>query len=114
VPLSVFHSVAYQDKADEQEDLRLATHITWVHQHLEEPPSEVKPLDMKLMRRYIIACRARNPSIPPTLSERLVGAYVELRNEARNVKETTFTSPRSLLAILRLSTALVGGGFMIQ
>jgi len=38
----------------------------------------------------------------------LVTAYVELRREARNgnIKEHTFTSPRSLLAILRLSTAL--------
>jgi len=35
-----------------------------------------------------------------------VQAYVELRSEARNNQETTFTSPRSLLAILRLSTAL--------
>jgi len=58
------------------------------------------------MRRYITACRKKNPTIPPNLAERLVGAYVELRNEARNEKNT-FTSPRSLLAILRFSTALV-------
>jgi DNA replication licensing factor MCM7 len=95
-----------QDRANQQEDLRLANHITYVHQHLIEPPSNIKPLDMNLMRRYIIACRKRNPTIPGSLSERLVGAYVELRNEARNSRETTFTSPRSLLAILRLSTAL--------
>ena len=33
-------------------------------------------------------------------------AYVELRREARNSKDMTFTSARNLLAILRLSTAL--------
>jgi len=76
-----------------------------------EPPGVTNPLEMKLMRRYIIACRAKNPTIPPSLSDKLVGAYVELRNMERNEmkekRDTTFTSPRSLLAILRLSTALV-------
>ncbi|CAG7818629.1 unnamed protein product [Allacma fusca] len=95
-----------QDKANQEEDLKLAKHITYVHQHLIEPPTNVKALDMGFMRRYISACRKKNPTIPSTLSERLVGAYVELRNEARNSRETTFTSPRSLLAILRLSTSL--------
>ncbi|CAL8106657.1 unnamed protein product [Orchesella dallaii] len=96
-----------QDKPDQQEDLRLAKHITYVHQHLHEPPTTLKPLDMGLMRRYIISCRKKNPTVPQTLSDKLVGAYVELRKEARNnLKENTFTSPRSLLAILRLSTAL--------
>jgi len=95
-----------QDKANQDEDLRLAKHITYVHQHLAEPPRIIKPLDMNFMRRYILACKKKNPTVPSSLSERLVAAYVELRNEARNYRETTFTSPRSLLAILRFSTAL--------
>jgi len=97
-----------QDKPNQEEDMRLAKHITYVHQHLHEPPSNLKPLDMNLMRRYIISCRNTNPTVPQSLSEKLVTAYVELRREARNgnSKEQTFTSPRSLLAILRLSTAL--------
>ncbi len=36
-----------------------------------------------------------------------LGAYVEMRKEARNNKDMTFTSARNLLGILRLSTALV-------
>lgn len=35
-----------------------------------------------------------------------LAAYVELRIEARNSKDMTFTSARNLLGILRLSTAL--------
>jgi len=96
----------FQDKANQEQDLKLAKHITYVHQHGKEPKSNVQALDMGFMRRYISACRKKMPTIPSNLSERLVGAYVELRNEARNCRETTFTSPRSLLAILRLSTAL--------
>lgn len=36
----------------------------------------------------------------------LTAAYVDLRQDARNSKDVTFTSARNLLAILRLSTAL--------
>ena len=30
--------------------IRLAQHITYVHQHSVQPPSHFNPLDMKLMR----------------------------------------------------------------
>lgn len=39
-----------QDKADRENDLRLAQHITYVHQHNIQPPTQFTPLDMKLMR----------------------------------------------------------------
>lgn len=62
---------------------------------------------MGLMRRYIDLCKKKNPTIPASLTEYIVESYVELRKEARNQgKDSTFTSPRNLLAILRLSTAL--------
>ena len=47
--------------------------------------------------------------VPTSLNEYITGAYVELRKEARcqKAKHTqTFVSARTLLAILRLSTAL--------
>lgn len=37
---------------------------------------------------------------------KFLAAYVELRQEARNNRDVTYTSARNLLAILRLSTAL--------
>ena len=52
-------------------------------------------------------CKQKQPTIPAELTDYLTGAYVEMRKEARNNKDTTFTSARTLLAILRLSTALV-------
>merc|ERR1719374_383776 len=64
---------------------------------------------MKLMRRYVALCQSKNPVIPPELSQHIVGSYCELRKESRleeNKYSTTFTSARTLLAILRLSTAL--------
>ena len=43
----------FQDKPDRDNDLRLATHITYVHQHNIQPPLAFEPLDMKLMRRWV-------------------------------------------------------------
>ncbi|GLG99947.1 DNA replication licensing factor MCM7 [Gryllus bimaculatus] len=95
-----------QDRPDRDNDLRLAQHIAYVHQHNKNPPMTFQALDMKLMRRYIALCKKNEPTIPADLSDFIVSAYVELRKEARNNKDMTFTSARNLLAILRLSTAL--------
>merc|ERR1712088_523336 len=97
------------DKSDRENDLRLARHITYVHQNNTNPPQQYSPLDMSLMRRYIAMCQKQVPLIPPELRDYIVGCYCELRKESRaeeNKNTTTFTSARTLLAILRLSTAL--------
>ncbi|CAG9797946.1 unnamed protein product [Chironomus riparius] len=95
-----------QDRPDRENDLRLANHITFVHTHGKQPPSTVEVLDMGLVRRYIGLCKRKNPTIPADLTEYIVNAYVELRRDARNNRDMTFTSARNLLGILRLSTAL--------
>ena len=95
-----------QDRADRENDLRLATHITYVHQNGVQPPTDVEALDMKLMRRYIAVCKTKNPTIPEELIDYIAEKYVDLRKESKNSKDKTFTSARNLLAILRLSTAL--------
>lgn len=48
-----------QDKPDADADLRLAQHITYVHQHSHQPPSHFTPIDMKLMR-WEFACLKMN------------------------------------------------------
>uniref|UniRef100_A0A915J4U6 DNA replication licensing factor MCM7 n=1 Tax=Romanomermis culicivorax TaxID=13658 RepID=A0A915J4U6_ROMCU len=95
-----------QDKPDHDNDLKLAEHITYVHTHSREPPHKFKPLDIHLIRRYLNLCKRKQPTIPETLTDHIVNTYVELRKDARNNKDTTFTSARTLLAILRLSSAL--------
>jgi len=95
-----------QDRPDRTNDLRLAQHITYVHQHSKQPPTTVNPLDMRLMRRYIALCKRKTPTIPEVLTDYLVNCYVEMRKEARHSRDTTFTSARTLLGVLRLATAL--------
>lgn len=90
-------------------DRRLAQHITEVHMHEQEVQTveQESALDMRLMRKYIALCKRKEPIIPEFLTDHLIDAYIEMRREARNNKHlATFTSPRTLLAILRLSTAL--------
>ncbi len=59
------------------------------------------------VRRYISKCKQKQPVVPDSLSDYITAAYVEMRKEARVSKDTTFTSARTLLSILRISTALV-------
>ena len=57
--------------------------------------------------RYIDECKKKQPVVPEALTDYIVGAYVEMRRDARTQINQTFTSARTLLALLRLSTALV-------
>uniref|UniRef100_A0A8C8RPB2 DNA replication licensing factor MCM7 n=1 Tax=Pelusios castaneus TaxID=367368 RepID=A0A8C8RPB2_9SAUR len=95
-----------QDRPDRDNDLRLAQHITYVHQHSRQPPCGFQQLDMKLMRRYITMCKSKQPAVPEALSDYITAAYVEMRKEAWASKDTTYTSARTLLGILRLAGAL--------
>ena len=89
------------DRVDRENDRRLAEHITYVHRNNSQPPTQYQPLDMKLMRRYLALCKKRSPTVPEELTDYIVGAYCEMRKDARNNKDMTFTSARTLLAILR-------------
>ncbi|KAI6660441.1 DNA replication licensing factor MCM7 [Oopsacas minuta] len=98
-----------RDKCDAENDMRLAQHITYVHMHGVHPQTNITPIDVNLMARYLNNCRKHRPVVPTSLNEYITGAYVELRKDARcqKAKHTqTFVSARTLLAILRLSTAL--------
>merc|ERR1711881_550003 len=95
-----------QDKASRENDLKLANHIAYVHQHNKNPPLQFEPIPVKLMRKYLKAARATEPSLPKDLTEHLANAYVTIREDSRNNKNATFTSARTLLSIIRMSTAL--------
>ncbi|KAL0281612.1 UNVERIFIED_CONTAM: hypothetical protein PYX00_002546 [Menopon gallinae] len=95
-----------RDMPDRVNDLRLAQHITHVHRHNIQPETEVPTVDPNFFKKYIAKCRTLNPVVPEDLSDYIVQNYVEMRKRARNDKDMTFTSPRNLLAVLRLATAL--------
>lgn len=98
-----------RDTPKAEKDLELASHVTHIHSNPEEvAPNEYDALDMKVMRKYINLCKQINPGVPVELTERFVQIYVDLRQKIRdnpNNKDALFTSPRSLLAVIRLATA---------
>lgn len=96
-----------QDIANRDNDRKLANHITHVHMHNKNPDLGFEPIPLNLMRKYLNAARDLTPTVPPELTEKLAAAYVMIRETSRNNKKSsTFTSARSLLSIIRLSTAL--------
>lgn len=59
-----------------------------------------------MFRKYIAICKKKQPKFSPDLIDRLVDKYVDLRLDAEENVNSTYTSPRVLLGIIRLSTAL--------
>ncbi|KAK5986081.1 DNA replication licensing factor mcm7-A [Trichostrongylus colubriformis] len=96
-----------QDKPDRDSDRRLASHITYVHMNSKQPEVDgMKPINMRLIRRLIEIAQRKNPVVGEALRERLVEMYVDMRRVSRETEDSTFTSPRLLLSVIRMSTAL--------
>jgi len=95
------------DKADVEADTRLAQHITHVHRHNDFPPLATEPIPKELIRQYCAEAKRFQPYISKELRDTIVGIYTTMRDASvRDQKGQTYTSARTLLAILRISTAL--------
>ncbi|KAJ2051592.1 DNA replication licensing factor MCM7, partial [Coemansia sp. S2] len=90
---------------------------------------EEEEVDMELLRHFIAGARARNPVLPRAVADYVVGAYVQLRQQYKSALDSAAsrrvggrssidtgiaantrsnignTTPRTLLAILRLAQA---------
>merc|ERR1711902_412616 len=91
------------DKADREQDMKLAKHITYVHQHNINPPLQHDPIDMKLMRRYVALCQKKNPDVPKELTEYIVGSYCELRKESRLVDHVEKEDVQEAMRLMEMS-----------
>ncbi|KAH9952068.1 MCM-domain-containing protein [Amylocystis lapponica] len=98
------------DKPTRDDDERLAQHVTHVHMYNTHPELEFELVDPVLVRHYIALARQRRPTVPPEVSNYVVESYVRLRKLAKDEeaqkKSHTYTSPRTLLGVLRLAQAL--------
>ena len=98
------------DKSDEEQDRRLAEHITYVHRECSHPDLEFEPYKPEFLRAYISMARRNEPYVPPELASKIVNEYVELRKtdqeDSKKNKETHSMTARMLLSILRLAQAL--------
>ncbi|KAG0320782.1 Mcm2-7 hexameric complex component [Linnemannia gamsii] len=98
------------DTANEENDSRLAAHITYVHMHNQAPKMEFEAYSASLMRQYIAAARQKRPTVPKAVSEHIVDAYVQSRQNGKAERESgqefTYVSARTLLGVLRLAQAM--------
>ncbi|KAG0217267.1 Mcm2-7 hexameric complex component [Mortierella sp. NVP41] len=98
------------DTANEENDSRLAAHITYVHMHNQAPRMEFEAYSASLMRQYIAAARQKRPVVPKAVSEHIVDAYVQSRQNGKAERESgqefTYVSARTLLGVLRLAQAM--------
>ncbi len=91
------------DVPREEDDLRLAQHVAYVHLHNRHPelPNAAETIPIDVMRQYIALARSHEPVVMPATTDFLVNAYVDLRR--RGDEDTT---PRVLLSVIRMATAL--------
>jgi DNA replication licensing factor MCM7 len=111
------------DTVDIEKDKHLALHVCKVHstygakpekQQDDEPPEGdalnlgFTPFDANVMRSFIRRARTYEPMIDDSLQRDIVDAYVSMRDDEKRSdvdSRKSYTTPRTLLAILRLSQA---------
>lgn len=98
------------DRPDQVKDDLMAKHITYVHQNKTYPKTETTNVfDTNFLRNYVAHAKSFNPTIPTPLHNYLIKKYIEKRgNNSEGQSQTTYsyTTPRTLLAVIRLAQAL--------
>ena len=93
-------------------DEELAQHVAYVHMHNRHPDAEAGAVVFSPheVRQYVAQARSYRPTLPKTVSDYMIGAYVRMRQQQKRdeggKKHFTHTSPRTLLGVIRLSQAL--------
>ena len=98
------------DQPSRDADEQLAAHVTYVHMNNKHPEVDGVVFSPSEVRQYIAQARTFRPTVPKEVSDYMVGAYVRMRQAHKrdegSKKQFTYTSARTLLAIIRLSQAL--------
>eukprot|EP01025_Chloroclados_australasicus_P034441 TRINITY_DN3518_c0_g1_i4.p1 TRINITY_DN3518_c0_g1~~TRINITY_DN3518_c0_g1_i4.p1 ORF type:complete len:799 (+),score=88.53 TRINITY_DN3518_c0_g1_i4:182-2398(+) len=96
------------DKPSKDKDSELAQHVLTVHK-TGKPPERVDendPLTPEQLRDYISLAKKYEPILPDNMYEYVASRYVSLREqEQRQRKPSTYTTPRTLMSIMRLAQA---------
>jgi DNA replication licensing factor MCM7 len=100
------------DTPDLDLDTRLAQHVANVHRTGKVAESETHNsengdlIPLNLLRRFLAYAKTLTPIVPSNLIDYITGAYVSLRLGDLSTPDSTMTTARTLLAILRLASAL--------
>ncbi|GFE53933.1 DNA replication licensing factor [Babesia ovis] len=100
------------DRVDRGKDAQLAEHVVNLVKGIsQEQTPKYAVVDKELMRTYITMAKQYEPTMSPEIVDKVSEWYVnarqqELESETYNDERFTYTTPRSMLAILRLCQAL--------
>ncbi|KAI9747517.1 MAG: Mcm2-7 hexameric complex component [Lichina confinis] len=98
------------DTPSRDADEELARHVTHVHMHNRHPDTDGVVFAPFEVRQYVARARAHRPVVTRDVSNYMVAAYVRMRQQQKRDERTkrhfSHVSPRTLLAVLRLSQAL--------
>lgn len=98
------------DRPNKALDDMMAAHITYVHQHRCHPkiPQADENYSFEFLRSYIAYAKRFNPTIATHLHGYIVQKYIEKRKDSDDVTKATYTytTPRTLLGVIRLAQSL--------
>ena len=88
----------------------MAAHITYVHQHKTHPANSNNRdiFSFEFLRSYVSFAKRFNPTIATHLHQYIINKYIDKRKEMNDTTKATYTytTPRTLLGVIRLSQAL--------
>ena len=103
------------DKPDLDRDRLLASHVTKVHRGSENnTPNDNEyglqttdvMFDKDFLRAFISYAKTIDPVLDPDVIPKIQNLYCEIRENEQGSDATTYTTPRTLLGILRMSQAI--------
>ncbi|KAK6613783.1 MCM2/3/5 family protein [Botrytis cinerea] len=85
------------DTPTRDNDALLARHVTYVHMNNKHPDTEGVVFTPQEVRQYVAQARSYRPTVPTSVSEYMVKAYVRMRDQQsrdeKNKKQFAHTSP---------------------
>ena len=94
------------DNAKADVDLRMAEHITNIHQQSALPEVQNNVYEDEFLRAYVSLARTFNPIVSYDIHEFIIGKYIDRRRENAELgKYGQYITPRSLLGIIRFAQA---------
>ncbi|KAJ9573239.1 MCM AAA-lid domain [Nakaseomyces glabratus] len=98
------------DTPNRENDEQLANHVAYVHMYNKQPDLDFEPIEPTMMREFIAYARTMRPVMTAEINDHVVSAYIRLRQDSKREMDSKFSfgqaTPRTLLAIIRLSQAL--------
>ncbi len=90
-----------KDTPDRTKDELLAKHV--LEQHRKGKFAVQPPIELELLRKYIIYCKANEPALTDEAETRLLDYYLQMRGSGS--EDMITVTPRQLEALVRLATA---------